>query len=138
MKIESKVERMVATISEDSTVLDAVKLMTDKFIGSVVVMGKEGVKGLFTERDLMMRVVGKGRDPAVAKIKDVMPKEIVKVSPEDTSDRCLELMKQHRCRHLLVFDGNQFIGIVSLRDMVAMMIEEKEALIERLQQFITG
>lgn len=138
MKIESKVERMVATISEDSTVLDAVKLMTDKFIGSVVVMGKEGVKGLFTERDLMMRVVGKGRDPVVAKIKDVMPKEIVKVSPEDTSDRCLELMKQHRCRHLLVFDGNQFIGIVSLRDMVAMMIEEKEALIERLQQFITG
>ncbi len=137
MKITSKIEHTVLTIDENRTVLEATILMYEKFVGSVVITSPAGVKGLFTERDLM-KVVGERRDPAAVKVKNAMHPDVVKVRPDETSSRCLELMKEHRCRHLLVFDGEEFVGIVSLRDMVALMIEEKEQLIAQLKSYITG
>ncbi len=136
--ISSQIVRKVLTIDENRTAHDAAALMTKEYIGSVVVTGSDGIKGLFTERDLMMKVVGEGREPKEVKIKDVMEKNPVRVSPDDTASHCLELMKENRCRHLLVFNGNEFVGIVSLRDMVAMMIEEKEELISHLERYITS
>jgi CBS domain-containing protein len=138
MTIASKIVRRVATIDENKTVLDAAKLMTEEFIGSVVVTNSSGIRGLFTERELAMNVVGKGKDPEKVQIKDVMTCDPIKVSPDDTASGCLDLMKNHRCRHLLVFEGDEFIGIVSLRDMVALMIDEKEELIGHLQRYITS
>ena len=84
----------------------------------------------------MMRVVGKRKDPEMVKIRDVMSTDPPRVSPQDTASQCLDLMKDNRCRHLLVFADNEFVGIVSLRDMVALMIEEKEELIGCLNQYI--
>lgn len=85
---------------------------------------------------MVMKVVGKGKDPEKVKIKDVMIGDSIKVGPNDTANWCLDLMKEHRCRHLLVFDGDEFVGIASLRDMVALMIDEKEELIGHLQKYI--
>jgi CBS domain-containing protein len=67
-----------------------------------------------------------------------MTKDLLQVTPKDSASYCLTLMKDHRCRHLLVFDGVEFVGIVSLRDMVALMIEEKEELIEHLERYIAS
>ena len=136
--IETKIVRKVATIDENRSCLEAAVLMTEEFVGSVVVTSSSKVIGIFTERDLMMRVVGKRRDPEQAKIKDAMTKDIIKVSPRDTASYCLNLMKERRCRHLLVFDGDEFLGIVSLRDLVALMIDEKEELIGHLEKYITS
>jgi signal-transduction protein with cAMP-binding, CBS, and nucleotidyltransferase domain len=136
--IETKIVRKVATIDENRSCLEAAVLMTEEFVGSVVVTSSSKVSGIFTERDLMMRVVGKRRDPEQAKIKDAMTKDIIKVSPRDTASYCLNLMKERRCRHLLVFDGDEFLGIVSLRDLVALMIDEKEELIGHLEKYITS
>lgn len=136
--ISSKIIRRVAMIHENRSALEAAILMTEEFIGSVVVTGDSGVVGIFTERDLMMKVVGKKLDPEKAKIKEVMTRELVKVAPSDTASYCLNLMKDRRCRHLLVFAGNEFLGIVSLRDVVTLMIDEKEELIEYLQKYITS
>jgi CBS domain-containing protein len=72
------------------------------------------------------------------KLKDIMSKDFVKVLPTDTCKHCLDLMKEHRCRHLLVYDDGEFLGIVSLRDLVALMIDEKEALINQLEDYIRG
>ena len=72
------------------------------------------------------------------KVADVMTKDVVTVTPKDSALTCLNLMKTHRCRHLLVFDGDEFIGIVSLRDMVALIMEEKEQLIAYLHQYISS
>lgn len=138
MTIASKIVRRVATIDENKSVLDAAKLMTEEFIGSVVVTNASGIRGLFTERELMMNVVGKGKDPEEVRIKDVMASDPIKVSPNATASVCLDLMKDHRCRHLLVFEGDEFVGIVSLRDMVALMIDEKEALIQHLERYIAS
>ena len=138
MKITSQIERNVATIDEHSTALDAAVLMTGKYIGALVVTGAYGIAGLFTERDLMMQVVGEQRNPADTMVKDVMSGVAVRVGPEETCDRCLDLMKENRCRHLLVFDAEDFIGIVSLRDIVALMIDEREDMISRLKEYISG
>jgi len=138
MKITSNIERTVLTIDENRTVLEAAILMAKQYVGSTVITSPSGIKGLFTERDLMMKVVGEKRDPAKVKLKDVISIDSVRVSPNETSSRCLDLMKEHRCRHLLVFDGDEFVGIVSLRDMVTLMIEEKEGLIAQLKGYITG
>ena len=136
--IASNIAHRVVTIDGNHTVLDAATLMADEYVGSVVVTEASKITGIFTERDLMMRVVGKKRDPEMVKIKDVMTKELSVVSPKDTSIHCVNLMKKHRCRHLLVFDGDEFVGIVSLRDMVALMMEEKEDLITYLHQYISS
>lgn len=134
--IASKIVRRVVMIDESHSVLDAAALMAEEFVGSVVITSSSRITGIFTERDLMMRVVGKKRDPESVKIRDVMTKDVPIVSPKDTADYCLNLMKDYRCRHLLVFDGDEFVGIVSLRDMVALMIEEKEDLIDYLHRYI--
>jgi CBS domain-containing protein len=136
--IAEKIVRKLVTIDENKSALEAAILMTEEFIGSVIVTSSAKVVGVFTERDLMMRVVGKKKDPETAKIKDVMTKDLITVSPKDTASHCLNLMKERRCRHLLVFDDDQFVGIVSLRDMVALMIEEKEELIEHLVRYINS
>ncbi len=138
MKIASKIVKRVATIDESKSVFDAAQLMAEEFIGSVVVTNASGICGLFTERELMMNVVAKGKDPQKVLIKDVKSRDPVKVSPNDTAGTCLDLMKEHRCRHLLVFEGDKFIGIASLRDMAALMIDEKETLIQQLEKYITS
>ncbi|PJA77676.1 MAG: CBS domain-containing protein [Nitrospirae bacterium CG_4_9_14_3_um_filter_51_5] len=138
MRIATKIIRRVATIDENKSVLDAAKLMTEEFIGSVVVTNSSGIRGLFTERELMMNVVGKGKDPEKVQIKEVMTRDPIKVSPDDTASYCLDLMKKHRCRHLLAFEKDEFVGIVSLRDMVALLIDEKEELIQQLEKYITS
>jgi len=138
MKITSEIERHVVTIGEHSTALEAATLMTGKYIGALVVTGSKGIVGLFTERDLMMQVVGEQRNPPDVTIKDVISGKTVRVGPEETCDRCLDLMKENRCRHLLVFDGDEFVGIVSLRDIVALMIKEREDMISRLREYISG
>lgn len=136
--IASKIVRRVATIDGNKSVLDAAELMTEEFIGSVVVTNASGIRGLFTERDLMMNVVGRGKDQEKVKVKDVMTRDPIRVSPNDTASRCLDLMKEHRCRHLLVFEGDEFVGIVSLRDIVTLMIDEKEELIQHLERYIAS
>jgi CBS domain-containing protein len=68
----------------------------------------------------------------------VVRRDFVKVAPNDNVERCLELMRQYRCRHLLVFEGEQFVGLVSLRDLVLLLLEEKERLIQDLTRYINS
>ncbi|MDT8376693.1 MAG: CBS domain-containing protein [Mariprofundaceae bacterium] len=138
MIIESSVERNVMTIDEHATALDAAELMKKHYIGSLIVTGKMGFRGLFTERDLMMDVVGERRDPASTMLADIVRENYARVTPQDSAEHCLDLMKEHRCRHLLVFDAEDFVGLVSLRDMVVILLEEKEQLISRLKEYISA
>jgi signal-transduction protein with cAMP-binding, CBS, and nucleotidyltransferase domain len=135
--ISTNIERKVALVDSNQTVLDAARVMADRFIGSVVVTASSDVKGIFTERDLM-RVVAQQQDPSKVQLKDVMRADPVSVGAHETVDRCLQLMKENKCRHLLVFESGKLAGIVSLRDLAAIMLKEKEALISQLTKYITG
>lgn len=136
-QISAKVERKVAMVDENQSVFDAATVMVGKYIGSVVVTGSSQVRGIFTERDLM-RVVAQQQNPSQVKLREVMRKDIVRASPNDSVEHCLHLMRTNRCRHLLVFEQDNCIGIVSLRDLAALMLEEKEALVEQLTKYITS
>jgi CBS domain-containing protein len=134
--ISQRVQRMVAVLDDGKTAIEAARLMSEKHIGSVVVTTGSKVKGLFTERDLM-RAVAAGSNAAEIRLKDVMRTEIPTVSPRESVERCLALMGDNHSRHLLVYDGSEFVGLVSLRDLVMLMLDEKERLIQELTRYIT-
>jgi CBS domain-containing protein len=136
-EISSKVQPNVAIIDENLSALDAARVMVERYIGSVVVGTPFDVKGIFTERDLM-RVVANGQDVAKTKLKDVMRTNLVRVAPTETVEQCMDVMRANRFRHLLVYDGDELLGIVSLRDLAALMLEEKETLVQDLQKYISG
>ncbi len=136
MMITSQIQHNVASIDESASVLEAVKYMSERYIGSIVITGAYGVKGIFTERDLMIQVISKGIDPALTSVGTVTDESLVKVKPDESVLHCLSLMKENHCRHLIVFDGDKFVGVVSIRDMVALLLDEKEAMIIRLQEYI--
>ncbi|UCH53957.1 MAG: CBS domain-containing protein [Pseudomonadota bacterium] len=138
-EITQRIQRDVARAPQTSMALEAARLMSERFIGSVVVTDETGrVRGLFTERDLMKRVVGEGRDPAATPLKEVMRTDVVTVSANESVERCLDLMRQHRTRHLMVFDDGEFRGLVSLRDLVLLLLDEKEQLIQELTHYINS
>jgi CBS domain-containing protein len=136
--ITTKIERQVVLLDENRNTHEAAVLMSEKHIGSVVVTRESRVIGLFTERDLIRDMAQKRRDPTTVKIKDVMRHEFVRVTPTEQGERCIELMKQHQCRHLLVFDGDAFVGIISLRDLLLILLDEKEDLIRQLTKYVTS
>ncbi len=136
IKITSIIEKDVATMDEGCSVLEAAEAMAKMYVGSIIVKNGDKVTGLFTERDMITKVIAAGLEPAKVLLKDAMLRDYVIVAPEATAEQCIKLMKKYRCRHLNVFDKESFIGIVSLRDMVALMIEEKEILVEKLKSYI--
>lgn len=138
MKITSGITRTVTTIDENHTVLEAARLMTDNYIGSVIVTSHSRIVGIFTERELMLRVVGKGRDPGTVKVKDVMHTDQLTIDPDVSCEEALNIMKEKRCRHLLVFHGDEFIGLISLRDIVVLTLQEKDDLIHQLEGYISA
>ncbi|WP_372523297.1 CBS domain-containing protein [Sulfuricaulis sp.] len=136
--ITGKIERHVVLLDENRTAHEAAVLMSEKHIGSVVVTRASRVIGLFTERDLIRDMAQKRRDPTTVKIREMMRPEFVRVTPAELGERCIELMKQHQCRHLLVFDGDAFVGIISLRDLLLVLLEEKEELNRQLTRYVTS
>lgn len=120
-RITSIIERNVVTIDQYRSVSESVGMMVDRGAGSIVVTGGGKVVGYFTERDLLVRVVGKKRDPATTLISDVMTKDLVRVDHGESCSFCLERMKENKIRHLLVYKDNHFIGVISLRFLAALM-----------------
>jgi len=137
MKITSGIKRTVTTIDENHTALEAAQLMTENHIGSVVVTSRAQIVGIFTERELIQQIVGKGREPAKVKIKGVMRTDGLTVDPDTSCGHALEIMKEKRCRHLLVFNGDEFVGLISLRDIVVLTLQEKDDLIQQLEGYIS-
>ena len=110
---------------------DAVAVMAERRIGAVLVMNEDGLaSGIFTERDLLTRVVHAGRDPKTTAISLVMTRDVRFVSPGTTVEAAMSLMTLNRHRHLLVIDGPRVHGLVSIGDLVRQMIEHGEGRFE--------
>ena len=115
------------SVPASASVADAVAVMAAREVGAVLVMSEDGlVAGLFSERDLLVRVVDQGRDPKSTPLSLVMTREVKFVSPGTTSEAALALMHLHRFRHLLVIDGPRVHGLVSMRDLVVQLIKTGE------------
>ena len=129
----------VHTINSSASVFDAIALMSDSNIGAVVVEENGEAAGIFTERDYMRKIVLKGKSSRETVVKDVMSSPLITIDPSESSQTGMETMTECRCRHLVVMDeGNNMTGIVSLGDLVKFMLQEKEAEVDQLSQYIAG
>jgi len=128
----------VWTISSKSTVLDGLKLMTEKRIGSVLVLDGEKLIGIFTERDYAQKFGPEPRKPETTLIKDVMIRELITVNLDQTVNECMVLMTENHIRHLPVINEGRLVGIISVGDVVKDVIEELEFHVEQLKNYIIG
>ena len=128
----------VATIEGGTPVLQAAVEMNTRRIGALVVMDGEKIAGIFTERDIMNRVVAAQRSPAETTVADVMTSEIVCCEPSATVAECNAVMTQKRLRHLPVVEGGRLVGIVSTGDIIAREVEIKSQTIHYLHEYLYG
>jgi CBS domain-containing protein len=116
------IQQLLSVLPTDAVSV-AVKLMSSHGAGSVVIKEKDGtVDGIFTERDLLTRVVEKGLDPKTTQVIKVMSPDVRRVSPSATVEEALRLMLLHGHRHLLVAEGGKVDGLVSIRDLMSWMV----------------
>ena len=129
----------VYSISPDSTVFEALKVMADKGVEALLVMNGDKVVGVMSERDYARKVVLLGKSSKEAKVKEIMSDKVIYVHPYRTAEECMALMINKRIRHLPVFDENRnLMGIISIGDVVKAVIDEKAFVIEQLEDYITG
>ena len=129
----------VHSTSPDTSVLDAVSRMNEYKIGALVVMEGEDVVGMFTERDVLRRVVGQERTPSGTKVGDVMTSEVVCCKPDTDLDDVAAIMKNRRVRHVPVCDGGgQLVGMISMGDVNAHNASNQQSTIHFLNEYIYG
>lgn len=119
-----------------ATVADAARRMAERNIGAVPVVDGDRVIGIFTERDVMTRVVAAERDPARTLVRDVMSTTLVVAAPNDSYEECLRRMQRASIRHLLVLREGRLVGVVSLRDLLRVDVDEKEEAISLLNAYV--
>jgi CBS domain-containing protein len=119
------------TVPASATVSEAVAVMAEREVGAVLIMNEDGlVSGIFTERDVVVRVVQTGRNPATTPISMVMTRDVTFVTPGTTIEAALSLMYVKRFRHLLVIDGPKVHGLLSLRDLAYQLIRRGDGRFE--------
>ena len=126
------------SVASTDTVLQALKVMAEKRIGSVMVTEGGKIVGIYTERDYLRKGELEGRVAKDTQIKDVMTPRMVTVTKDTSVEECIGLMKQHGIRHLPVLENGQLVGLVSMRDVMVAAIESRESEIRGLENFLTG
>lgn len=124
------------TIDANALVLDALKIMAEKNIGSVVVMQDGRYMGLLTERDYARKVVLHGKNSSELSVAEIMLEYLPKVSLNNTVEECMEIMTNHNVRYLPVFENDEYVGVISIIDVVKETIYEQRNQIEALQSYI--
>jgi len=130
--------KTVLTSNSRASVLEAISLMSQANIGSLVIQDGAQPCGIFTERDYLRKIALKGRSSSTTPLCDVMSAPLITVPASDTPDVAMEIMTTCRCRHLIVTEGEKMVGIISQGDLVKHMLQEKEVEVEHLAQYIAG
>jgi CBS domain-containing protein len=129
------------SLSPKAMVFDALKMMGEKEIGSIMVIDDKGkVAGIITERDYARKIILVGKSSKETYVEEVMTPfdQMFTVKPETTVSDCMVLMTAKKIRHIPVFDREKFVGIVTIGDVVKSIISEQEMLIEHLSNYIAG
>lgn len=116
----------VITLPPSATVFEAAQKMADKLVGSIPVIEGDALVGIFTERDLLNRVVAKDLDPKKTLLSQVMSKSVTTVPTHETTQNCFLKMETTRCRHIPIVDGNKVVGVVTMRNILEWVTKEME------------
>jgi len=128
----------VYRISEDQTVLDAARLMNEHRIGALVVTRGGKLVGIFTERDILCRIVAAQRDPARTLVREVMTSPVACCTPQTRREECRAVMRSRRLRHLPVVDGDRLVGMVSIGDVLEAAEADQVETIRYLYEYMIG
>ena len=128
----------VWSVSPESTVFDAIKLMAEKNIGALLVISHGMLAGVFTERDYTRKIALQGKTSKQTTVKEVLSRDVVTVSPGDSVEECMRLMTEKRIRHLPVMRNEQVIGVISIGDLVNWIISAQDATIAQMERYIAG
>ena len=112
--------------------------MAEKNVGSVLVMDKATLVGIFTERDYARNVVLKGRSSPQTLVRDIMSTQVASVEPDDTVEQCMALMTEKRVRHLPVLEDEAVVGVISIGDLVKSIIDDQRFTIDQLETYCRG
>ncbi len=128
----------VWSVSPDTTVFDAIKLMADKNIGALPVISKGAIVGIFTERDYTRKVALQGKSSKDTRVWEIISNQIICVTPDESVEECMRLMTENRVRHLPVVEHEKLLGIISIGDLVNWIISSQNSAIEQMEQYIAG
>lgn len=128
----------VWSISPNATVFEAISLMAEKNIGALAVLKDDRLLGTISERDYTRKVILLGRSSQQTPVSDIMTRDLVTVSPQDSVQESMRLMTQHRRRHLPVLDGTRLVGMLSIGDVVNWTIGVQNVAISDLEHLVAG
>ena len=128
----------VLTIEPEATVYEALKKMAGRNIGALLVMKNEKVVGVFSERDYARKIILMGKSSKESKVGELLSERIFYVKPTTTTTECMQIMTDHRVRHLPVLEDGKLVGIVSIGDIVNKIIQGHKNTIKQLEDYILG
>lgn len=128
----------IFAIAPGDAVLDAIKAMAQQRVGALLVMEGEQLVGIVSERDYARKIVLEGRSSRDTPVRDIMSAQLVTIAPDDSVGQCMQLMTDHRIRHLPVLDAGTVCGVVSIGDLVKAVIEDQRLELDHLQRYIAS
>ncbi len=128
----------VHSVASTITIAEAVAEMNKHRIGCIVVIDGGRISGIFTERDVLRRVVGEGVDPKAVRVADVMTRSVITIPPETTVEQTMEIFAEKRCRHIPIVEHGEIKGLISIGDISRWVSETSRAEAEHLKNYITG
>lgn len=128
----------VWSIEPEALVIEALKLMAEKEVGALMVLGADQVVGIVSERDYARKVALQGKSSLTTPVREIMTEKVVYIRPDQTVNDCMALMTNKRIRHLPVMEGDRLVGVISIGDVVKAVISEQEFIISQLENYITG
>lgn len=126
----------VLSVTPETSVFDALKLMAEKNVGALLVMNGDVLRGIMSERDYARKVILLGKSSHDLAVREIMSDKVVSVTPKQTVDDCMALMTGRRIRHLPVLDNGRVIGVLSIGDLVKAVIEMQQQTIQQLESYI--
>ena len=123
-------------VRPDDSVFDALKLLADHEVGALMVMDGPALVGMFSERDYTRKVALQGRNSRDTRVAEIMTRQVIVVTPRTDTRDCMVLMREKRIRHLPVVDNGTVLGMLSIRDLMADIIDDHELTIQQLEQYI--
>ena len=130
--------RDIISIKPEDSVLDAIRLMAEKGIGSLVVMEDQELLGIMSERDYARKVIIKGRSSESTAVSEIMTANVFTTSSSETVNDCMSVMTEKKIRHLPVVEDDIVIGMISIGDLVKAIISDQQEEIEQLEHYISG
>jgi len=130
--------RDIISVTADVSVLDAIKLMAEKTVGSLLVMQGDELQGIMTERDYARKVIIKGRSSETTEVGEIMTTDVCSATSLETVNDCMTLMTKRKIRHLPVIDDGTVVGMLSIGDLVQAIISDQQEEIQQLEQYISG